>query len=231
MALQHGSFPFRWVLPIVQLGICVALLWPMRGFLVFEIMESLHSYSILTPKTSPTSDSNVVYNIVVPTTPEEQRQADGVTRLWEARKTAPLALNFPVLIVQLPYVILSPSKSEWVPRGMFVDVWRALSWPFVGMFFWWFLGRGVEALSAARRSVGLPRISLIETIFALILFCIGLVMLVGILMSTPDDRRDIQFLVIIAGGLLWGVLATLTIAARFQQWRIGKRSAQAQSTI
>jgi len=230
MAPQHRSFPFRWVLPIVQLVLCVVLLWPMRGFLFFEVMESIHSYSILAPKTGATSDSKVIYNIVLPTTREEQQRADSVTKLWETRKTAPMALNFPVLIVQLPYVIASPTKREWVPRGMFFDVWRALSWPFVGMLFWWFSGRGVEALSAARRSVGLPRISWVETIFALILFCIGLVALIGILTSTPDDRRDIQFLALVAGGLLWGVLAAVTIAARFQQWRIGKRSAGAHST-
>lgn len=209
----------------------MALLWPMRGFLFFEVMESIHSYSILTPKSSGTSDSKAVYNIVSPTTPEQQRRADAVTKLWETRKIIPMALNFPVLIVQLPYIIARSTKREWVPRGMFFDAWRALSWPLVGMFFWWCLGRGVEALSAARRSVGLPRISWIETIFALILFCIGLVTLIGILTSTPDDRRDVQFLTLVSGGLLWGVLATVTIAARFQQWRIGKRSAGAQSTI
>jgi len=106
---------------------------------------------------------------------------------------------------------------------MFPDVWRALSWPFAGMFFWWYFGRSVEALSAARRSVECPRISLIEAMFALILSVVGFVGLINILTSTPDDRHDFQFLALIAGAILWGILATTTITARFMQWRISKR--------
>jgi len=168
--------------------------------------------------------------IVPPLTPEGQRRVDAVVKVWEIRKTAPLALNFPVLIAQLPYVLVNPAKREWVPKGMFPDVWRALSWPFAGMLFWWSLGRAVEALSAARLSVVRPRMSWVETVFAIVLFAVGLVALAGILTSTPDDRRDIQFLSLVAGGLLWGILATATITARFLQWRVAKRILSSQAT-
>ena len=220
MAPHYGGLPFRRILPFVQLVVCLAFLWPQRGFLLFGLIESIHSYYKPTPKSETSSDSRGVDATVPPLPPEEQRRADAAVKRWETQKMAPLVLDFPVLIAQLPYVLLSPAKREWVPRGMFPDVWRALSWPFAGMFFWWFLGRGVEALSAARRSVARPRISWVETALALILFSIGLVALIGILTSTPDDRRDTQFIALIAGGLLWGFLATATIAARFLQWRI-----------
>src|SRR5579859_7994724 len=176
---SHRGFPFRWVLPSAQLLVCLVLLWPVRQFLLFEVIQSIHSYSSSTQSDGISSSEGVTI-IVPPISREAQQRADSFTKLWETRKTVPLALNFPVLIVQLPYVILSPTKTEWVPKGMFFDVWRALSWPFAGMFFWWFLGRGFEALSAARRSVAGPRISWVETAFALILFIIGIVMLIGI---------------------------------------------------
>ena len=224
---QQPSFPFRWVLPSAQLVLCMALLWPVRTFLLFGVMGSIASYSNPNLKLRANSDSKGVDIIVPPLTPEVQRR---LTQ-WEIRKTAPLALNFPVLITQLPYILASPAKREWVPKGMFPDVWRALSWPFAGMLFWWSLGRAVEALSAARRFVVRPRISWAETAFAIALLAIGFVALVGILTSTPDDRRDIQFLSLAAGGLLWGILATATIGARLLQWRIAKRSAAAQSTL
>lgn len=228
MAPPHPSFPFRWVLPSIQIVVCLALLWPVRSYLLFAIIESIHSYSSPTVKIRAASDSKALNVIVPPITPEEQRRNDDVVaRLWETRKMVPLALDFPVLVVQLPYILLNPAKREWVPRGMFPDIWRALSWPFAGIFFWWLLGRGVEALAAARRSVAIPQISWVETGFALILFGFGLVALIGILTSTPDDRRDIQFVALVTGGLLWGVLATATIAARFLQWRSAKRSAAA----
>ena len=229
MTPHYGNPPFRWVLAFVQLVVCLGFLWPEREFLLFGLIESIHSYHTPTPKSKASSESKSDNVIVPPPTPEEQRQVDAATKRWETRKVAPLVLDFPVLIAQLPYILLSPAKREWVPKGMFPDVWRALSWPFAGMFFWWFLGRGVEALSAARRSVARPRISWVEATFALILFSIGLVTLVGILTSTPDDRRDMQFLALVAGGLLWAILATTTIAARFLQRRIAKRSVAAQS--
>jgi len=194
------------------------------------VVESIDSYSRPTPK-----DRVVVLDpkwLVVPSiTPELQRTDDVATRVADIRTKAPLALNFPVLVAQLPYILVSPAKREWVPKGMIPDTWRALSWPFVGIFFWWFLGRSFEALPAARRSVVHPRIGSIETACALILLGTGLLTLIGMITSTPDDRRDVQFMTLLAGGLLWGLLATVTIAARFLQWRVAKRNAAAQTTI
>jgi hypothetical protein len=139
----------------------------------------------------------------------------------------PVMLNLPVLVVQLPYILASPTKREWIPKGMQPEVWRALSWPFAGILFWWWVGRGIEALRAARRTVVGPRMTLAETVFATLLFCIGVISLAGIITSTPDDRRDIQFLMLIAGGILWGILASFVILARFFQRRIAKRNALA----
>lgn len=227
MAQQCKGFPFRWVLPSVQLVVCLALLWPVRGLLRLGAEESIYSYFPPTPKGAVVRDPGA--NIILPpVSPERQRTDDAAAEIADIRMKAPLALNFPVLVWQLPYILVSPAKREWVPRGMSPDTWRSLSWPCLGLFFWWFLGRSVEALLAARRSVVYPRISWIETSFALVLLSTGLITLVGILTTTPDDRRDLEFMALLAGGLLWGVLATVTITARFLQWRAAKRNAAAQ---
>jgi hypothetical protein len=193
----HRAFPFRFALPVAQLFVCLMLLWPVRDFLVMSASKNLY---IANP----------------PSTVEEQARADALIRLFERRKLAPLVLDFPVLLAQVPYILVTPTKREWVPQGMFTDVWRALSWPFAGMFFWWVLGRGVEALFAVRRSVVQPRITWAETSFAGIMFVVGLLTLVGILTSTPDDRRDMQFIAWITGGVLWGILSTVIIASWFR---------------
>ncbi len=226
MADQDRGFPFRWVLPSVQLVVCVALLWPVRGSLFFGVRESIDSYSHPTTKRKVVLDPK--WLVVSPTTPELQPTTDIATKLAEIRRKAPLALNLPVGIAQLPYVLVSPAKREWVPKGMLPNTWRALSWPLVGIFFWWFLGRSVEALPTARRSVVYPRISWIETACAVILLGTGLVALIGMLTSTPADRSDLQFMTLLAGGLLWGLLATVTITARFLQWRVAKRNVAAK---
>jgi len=231
MDIQYRGIPFRFVLPVVQLLVCLMLLWPVRAFLLVGVAQSIHSYFGSAPEFRVTSDLKGSNVVVPPATVEEQTRADALIKLLDRRKLAPLTLDFPVLIAQLPYVLMSPTRREWVPKGMFPDIWRAVSWPFAGIFFWWLLGRSVEALFAARQSVVRPHINWAETTFAGILFIVGLVALAGILTSTPDDRRDLQFMAWVAGGLLWGILASATIAARFMQRRIQKQATATQPTV
>jgi hypothetical protein len=207
---------FRRVLPIVQLLVCVISLWPSRYFVLFQFSQSLHAYALLKPQ-QPLPLGNIELSTL---TSQQQQEADRAARIVHLRMELPVALNFPALIAQLPYIVLI--RREWVPIGMMRIVWRGLSWSLAGVFFWWLAGRGADALRAAWKSVLAPRITMAETIFAGLLFAIGVATLVGILTSTPDDRRDIDFLALIAGGLLWGVLAALTIAARLLQWRLRK---------
>jgi hypothetical protein len=228
MAQRNHGIPFRWLLPTIQLLVCFALLWPVRGVLFLWVVESIHSDSNLTSKSNVVPDASGQEVLVVPLSPGIHRTDDAAKKFADIRAGAPLALNFPVLVAQLPYILASPSKREWVPRGMPPETWRELSWPFLGILFWWALGRSVEAILAARRSVMRPRIGWIETGFALILLATGVVALIGILTGTPDDRRDLQFMTLLFGGLLWGVLATVTITARLLQGRVGKRNVRVQ---
>jgi hypothetical protein len=231
MAQQRRGFPFRWVLPSAQLLVCFVILWPMRDSLLFELLETVRSYAPARAAGRKVAEEQRV--LILPSftlTPEEEQARNAGAKVTELRIRAPIVLNFPVLVAQLPYVLVVPAKKEWVPRVMSAVTWRALSWPFAGIVFWWFAGRGIEALVAARRSVVYPRLSRIETLLAVILFFFGLVAFIGALMSTPDDRSDLQFMALLAGGWLWGILASLTIAARFLQWRLLKRIAPAQPT-
>ena len=220
-------FPFRWFLPALQFSICFAALWPTYFLLALELAQSKGSYW---PSHSPAA-SNQVLNIEIPIlTPKQQKAADRVFEIQRLRMKVPVALNLPVGIAQLPYVIPSRGKKEWVPQGMTTDTWRAVTWPFAGVLFWWLAGRGVEALLASRKKIVSPRLTLPETLFAAVFVCGGVAALVGIIISTPDDRRDFQFLLILGGGLLWGVLASLTIAARISQWNLRRKMRLSPST-
>jgi hypothetical protein len=70
----------------------------------------------------------------------------------------------------------------------------------------------------------LPRITLIETLFGVVLACIGIASLVGVLTGTPDDKHDVDFFIFVGGGLFWGILGAASIAARIVQWRIMRRT-------
>jgi hypothetical protein len=227
MKKQVRPFPFRWALPAVQFLVCFVSLWPSRYFLLFEVSRSIESYA---PAQSRRA-SGPPLRIDIPTlTPEQQDAADRAAKNEYLRMRVPVALNFPVAIAQLPYIIANPAKREWVPREMLTETWRAISWPFAGVLFWWGIGRGIEALRSSRKAVISPRVTLVETVFAALLVCIGFVVLVGIITSTPDDRRDLQFVALLVGGLLWGLLASITISARVFQWRIRKRAAVVTSS-
>jgi hypothetical protein len=226
MKEQLRTFPFRWVLPAIQLLICFLSLWPSRNFILFEVSQSIESYA-------PTQSKKTIgraINIEMPTlTPVQQDAADRATKIEDLRMRVPLALNFPVLITQLPYVIASPAKREWAPNGMMTEAWREISWPFAGLLFWWSIARGIEALRSTRKAVVSPRVTLAETVFAAVFVCVGVAVLVGTVMSTPDDRRDVHFIALMADGLLWGILASIMIAARIFQWRIRRRAKAAES--
>jgi len=132
---QHRSaFAFRSVLPITQLLICIAALWPSRYFLLFEIAQSIEAY--LPAKARQQQEAGPPINIEIPTlTSQHQEQADKAARIEKMRMEIPAALNFPVLIAQLPYIV--PLRREWVPLGMLREEWRVVSWPLAGIFFWW----------------------------------------------------------------------------------------------
>src|SRR6266513_1546571 len=149
--------PLRWIFPLAQLFLCAVILWPMRSMLVGQIRTSLREYG--------TSHDTAARNPVAPrlrpfdldlSDPDVQRRI----RISEAREWAVAALNMPGGLPDLTYAILSPAHSEWTPRGMFMWTWRDLSWPIIGIFFWWLAGRSLQGLlfsrhkSCCRRSDG-----------------------------------------------------------------------------
>src|SRR5689334_4419361 len=130
----------RWVLPVTQLLICFVALWPARGHLLFGLIEAKQFYAPAHQETGELSEQQRV--IVLPDlTPERQRAADSAYENAMRRMRVPVVLNFPVAVAQVPYVLVT--RREWVPRGMLIEVWRALIWPFAGIAFWWLAGRGI----------------------------------------------------------------------------------------
>jgi hypothetical protein len=206
---QSHSLPYRWILPVGQLLICAVVIWPIRSEIVFQTRATIRSYGAvkhLEPK------------------PNDVLPDSGDVNLNEPQFGAPSMLDLPVLIIQLPYVFYNPAKTEFVPNGMSVKIWRAISWPFVGLIFWWIAGRGVEALLASRRSVIDPSIGWVETGVGVFLLACGVIILItGVLVGDSD------WVFMAGGGAIWALLGAAIVIARIAQWRIRLRLRDVQS--
>jgi hypothetical protein len=218
------TIPFRWILPIAELLICQALLWPSLRYIAYNVQMSWNSYR---PQTGPrqAADSKPVF--VMPSPLNLDAAIERRVHIIERMEPVPAALNIPAGLIQLPYVILNPEKTEWVPRGMDFMIWRSLSWPIIGIVFWWIAGRGVEALVAACHRVVRPRIGWPETILGIIFFVGGTAIAAGVLggPSGPGDNGRMVFFGI--GLALWAILGAITVTARILQWRIRQQSRDA----
>ncbi|HZI56059.1 MAG TPA: hypothetical protein VFF39_04760 [Verrucomicrobiae bacterium] len=132
------------------------------------------------------------------------------------------ALNLPAGLIQLPYIVTSPSKREWMPVEMDFRVWRVITWPLLCLPFWWIAGRAADALIAIKRRQLTPRIGWPETIagfLIIVLFAIGFA---GLLFGLPKADRTPELTRFLAGCGLWVFLGSLTVIAQFRQFRLRK---------
>jgi hypothetical protein len=199
--------PFRRALPAAELLVCALLVWPFVGFLIFQMRFAVQSHSIHAEQPVVNLDTGRV------PTHEEKRAAN----LFRLRMSIPALLN-------LPCVLLGLARREFVPKGVFSELWHAITWPVVGVIFWWIAGRGIDALLACRRRVLSPAITWFEVFVASIICACCLLLCFGFL-SDPSARADVIYpwpLVALACGL-WVLLGVATISARLAQWRIRRQ--------
>jgi|SRR5205809_5131475 len=175
--------PLRWIFPLAQLFLCAVILWPMRPMLVGQIRASLRAYGI--------SHDAAARNPVTPRLPPFDLADPDVQRrikTSEAREWAVAALNLPGGLPDWTYAILSPAHSEWTPKGMFTWTWRDLSWPIIGIFFWWLAGRSIEGLLFSRHKILLPKIRWWEVVVSLPVLAFGAIWAVGLCIDQSARR-------------------------------------------
>src|SRR3954454_14782106 len=220
MPLERPTFAFRWLLPITQLLLCVVVLWPLRTAIVQHVRDSIHAYRPRRNPPSPPPEEQ--QRIVVPLNTQQQLMFEQEQAMSE-RQWVPITLNLPCGLVQLPYIILNPSKHEWIPRGMNFKTWRVISWPLAGFLFWWIAGRGIEGLIAARQRLIYPHITCLETITgsAWCAFCT----VASVCMPLFSGRdEDFPMKLLVAAFVMWAALGGVVVAARVMQWRLRRKA-------
>jgi len=205
---------FRWLLPYIEILLCFALLFPYRASIMLNLFHVNLSSGDPVPGFHRNPDG---------TTNLDTQEFDRWSRARDNAFDLVGSLNLPGMMLHLPYAILSKDHQSWTPGHIDFRLWRALTSPIFALPFWWIAGRGLEALIAARRKLAEPRIGWFATIFSFLLMAGGATLVVGVLFfSTPDDRADHQFMLLGVGALLWAVLASFSVIAKFTQWRIRK---------
>jgi hypothetical protein len=106
---EGRPIPFRKVLPAAELLLCAALVWPLAGFLVFEMRHAVHANSAMTQQPALKLDLQRAH------TPEEKRAENlFMLRIW-----IPALLNLPCVFVGL-------ARRELVPNGVFSELLACL---------------------------------------------------------------------------------------------------------
>ena len=223
MTDEYRPIPFRWILPVAQLLLCVAMIWPLRHAFIYEIRASVNDYRThteSTPNQTTYPRDLMSYGTVI--TVEDIHR---INRLV-LRVRGPSLLNFPAALVELPYAIATSEKMPWIPRGMSLWSWRAISWPLVGTVLWWLAGRGIEALVAAFRGIVHPALGYVEAAIGLLLTLFGaLVFLFPLIYHEARADLDFPWGFASLAGAIWMLLGGAIIAARVMQWRIRRRAA------
>lgn len=215
---DRRPFPFSWLLPLAQLTFCVALVWPIWYHLGVRAWRHKPE-----AKTVEEPARQVDLNIDFAFTPAQQRQMD----IAQIRFDLPASLNLPAGFLQVPYAAFSAEKTDWIPKNIdpvisYLPFWRALTWPVLGILFWWMVGRSFEALIAIRAHLVIPRILWIEAISGLaIWFLAGGLFIMTITDTGPWSEKN-QMLGLGSG--LWTILGALITVTYIIQWRLRRRA-------
>jgi len=207
---KMSGFRFRLALPVGQLALCALILWPLRGMIRFELGLPMGMGGA--PWVFQTGPGRLFLD----------------WSLSSGRQTV-AAINLPGGALQLPIALLTRGHQIWKPPGIEFQTWNALTWPVLGLVFWWIAGRGIDALLAARRKISLPSIRWTETVVGFILGAGGLVGAFAFLLTGGQDRYDPQLQLLASGMGMWGLLGSLIVAARIVQWRIRKAESNARA--
>ncbi len=220
-------FPFRRVLPLSQLLLCAVIIWPYRAVIAFELFGlPRHRSASQIPESAPPLNFtlNAEGKLDLPSDPQFRKRINAEDNTFD---TVAL-LNLPAVLMQLPHMVLTENHREWMPGSVpsfAFKTWRAITWPVLALPFWWMAGRGLEALTSARRKLLVPRLRWPETVISFLLMAGGATLAVGFLFFSDGPDRGDPLLRLFATALgMWGVLGSFTVVGRLAQWRIRKQA-------
>jgi hypothetical protein len=128
-------------------------------------------------------------------------------------------IDMPANFVELPIDRLLPAWPDtWYPEGFTVFSWRAITFPFYSLPFWWFAGLGLDTLFG-NRHLRWPVLLLGSALWScFVLFAV----LYANTSERPFDAPGVH-LPIVLGTFLWAILFTAFPAAWLLRRRVAKK--------
>lgn len=224
---------YRLILPLFQFIICVAVLISLRGAILSAINDSITSAQrragqpqVLSQPPASTAQSPAdsghqapnrepIFTIISrPMTREEEHRQE----IQDALTAIPAALNFPVFMVETPLSFFSSPRTRGAMTMNDLRLWRALTFPVVGLLFWWIAGRAIEALCSMRRGIIFPRLLFIEGFAGALIMVVGLSSSL-VMLADKSVLTDASLGLFALGAGLWAVLGSLSMITCLIQWR------------
>jgi hypothetical protein len=238
MDSEYRPIPFRWILPAAQIIVAILCFWPSRYEIAWQIRTSIAAYKgappplLRIPNLHRMNRDGTPQQGILVIDPQSIVPSFDFPwigpGLWNEgwRYWTPLIINFPAAMLSIPYAAVSQDKMEWTPKGMSFWYWRAVSWPTIGILFWWLAGRGVETfLAALRRGVisGLGLVGLASGVYFVLVG--GICALLYFCATVPLEGPDGPSLgLMLFSGIVWILFGATTICAFVIQRRIRRRS-------
>ncbi len=132
------------------------------------------------------------------------------------------AMNLPGALIQVPVALVFPGHQIWRPPVLSFQLWQGLSLSIFALVFWWIAGRATEALVAIDDHQLAPKIGWMETLTGFLIMAGGATIL-GAMLFDFSSNWGWGSARVAAGGGLWALLGSLSVIARFRQWRFTKR--------
>jgi hypothetical protein len=170
---------------------------------------------------------HLVLNLSLPDPSGPSRKPDWKDRLLNLRMNGTkyvVALNMPGLILDLVPLAIRHKPTIGVSTTFLFDrwAWGAIFYPFYALPFWWILGRSFDCALALQASTPI-RLRWWDLAAMLPAAILGLTAISALFTSTPADRADHEYMLLIDVVIGWGILCSSACVIWILQWKARRR--------
>ncbi len=193
--------PFSVLLPLIALSVWVAVVAVPLTPLYLQLREEAK-----TAKDTTVNEGNFQYTVS-----RDQYVSYHLDEAMKSRADWMTAIDLPGMVGEVISSAFTTWPESWHPQAIELETWRVYIFTFYCLPFWWFAGRGMDALRGRR-------LHWIALLAGTLLAAWCLVMLFGLAAVKPADPNEGGAWILWGSGL-WAALYLPMPVAWVRQWR------------